>query len=138
MRPKLVEDDGNVLQMLRPQRAVDENIVEKDQHKPPQVGAKDIVHQRLECRWGIGEAERHHQELVVAVVGAEGGLGNVVGVHLHLVVARAQVELGEEARALELVEELINHWDRELVLRGLGVEGVVVDAETLGSTRLPH
>ena len=87
MRSKLVEDDGDVLYMLRPRRAVDENVIEKDQHKQSQVGVKDIVHQRPECGRRVGEAKGHHSELVVAVVRSESCLGNVIGVHPHPVVA---------------------------------------------------
>ena len=70
------------------------------------------------------------------MVRAEGGLGDIIGVHLPLVVARPQVELSEETSPMELVKELIHHWDRELVLRRLGVEGVVVNAEAPQSIRL--
>jgi hypothetical protein len=38
---------------------------------------------------------------------------------------------------MELIEELINNRDQELVLRSLGVESVVVDAEMPGHIRLP-
>jgi hypothetical protein len=44
---------------------------------------------------------------------------------MHLMILRAQVQLGEEARAMELV----NHRDWELVLGRLVIEGAVVDAE---------
>jgi len=138
MRPKLVEDDGNVLEMLRPRRAVNENVVEKNQHKPPQERPQDVVHQGLEGRRGVGEAERHHQTLVVAMMSAEGRLGDVVWVHPHLMILRAQVELGEETRPMELIEELVYHQDQEFVLGHLGVEGAVVDAETPGLVRLAN
>jgi hypothetical protein len=35
MRSKLTEDDGEVLQVLRPRGAVDQDVVKKYQHKPP-------------------------------------------------------------------------------------------------------
>ena len=58
------------------------------------------------------------------------------GVHQHLVVAAAQVELGEEARAQEFVKEFVDHWDRELVLHCALVQGAVVDAEAPRAVRL--
>ena len=67
----------------------------------------------------------------MAMVSPERHLGDVVRVHPHLVVARTQIELGEEASPKELVEELEYHRYGELVLGCLGVEGMVVDAETL-------
>jgi len=78
-----------VLQVLRPRGAVDQDVIEKHQHEPAKVRAEDVVHQRLERGWRIGEAERHHQELVVPLVSAERRLADVVRVHAHLVVARA-------------------------------------------------
>jgi hypothetical protein len=51
-------------------------------------------------------------------------------------VARPEVELGEEARPMELVEELVDQRDRELVLECQGVKGAVVDAEAPRVVRL--
>jgi hypothetical protein len=72
----------------------------------------------------------------VAMVHAEGGLSDVIEVHLHLVVARSQVELSEETSPMELIKELVHHWDREFVLGRLGVEGAVVDAKPSRRVRL--
>jgi len=47
----------------------------------------------------------------VAVVGAESGLLDIRRVHEHLVVARVEVELGEELCPVELIEALIDHRD---------------------------
>jgi hypothetical protein len=49
-------------------------------------GTKNVVHQRLEGSWGVGEAERHDQELEVPVVSTERCLLDVLGVHPHLVI----------------------------------------------------
>jgi hypothetical protein len=47
------------------------------------------------------------QELKVSVVRAECRLGDIVRVHPHLMVARTQVKLGEEASPVQLIEKLI-------------------------------
>lgn len=86
--------------MLRPRCTVDENVIKENKHKAAQVWAEHVVHQGLEGRRRVGEAERHHQELEVAMVSAERRLLDVVRVHAHLMVARAKVELGEEARSV--------------------------------------
>jgi len=127
-----------MLQVLRPRRAVDQNVVEENQHEPTEEGAEHVVHQRLKCRRGVGEPKRHHQELEVAVVGAERRLLDVRRVHAHLVVPRAEVELGEVLGPVELVEELVDHRDRELVLGRTVVERAVVDAEAPRLVRLPY
>lgn len=92
-------------------------------------GLEHIIHERLERSWRVGETERHYEKFEVVVVGSEGCLLNVGGVHVHLMVPQAQVYLGEELGAMELIEELVDHWDQELVLGHLIVERPVVDAE---------
>jgi hypothetical protein len=92
-------------------------------------GAKHVFHQGLECCRCIGIAEWHHQELEVPVMRAKRRLGDVLKVHAHLVVPRMKVKIGEEACPMELVEELVNHRDRELAFGSLGVESSIVDAE---------
>jgi hypothetical protein len=54
------------------------------------------------------------------------------------VVARAQVELGEVAGTMQLVQKLVHHRDGELVLGRPRVEGAVVNAETLGAVWLTN
>jgi hypothetical protein len=78
-----------MLEVLRPGCAVNQNIVEENQHKPPKVWSEYVVHQSLEGGRCFRESEQHDQKLVVAMVGAECRVGNVIGVHPHLVVARA-------------------------------------------------
>jgi hypothetical protein len=58
-----------------------------------------IVHHGLEGRRSVSQAEQHDQELKVVMVGTECHLHDVVIVHTDLVVATAQVQLGEEKRA---------------------------------------
>ena len=60
---------------------------------------------------------------------AEGRLLHIGRVHAHLMVAAAEVDLAKELRALELVEELVDHRDGVFVLDGALVESTVVDAE---------
>jgi hypothetical protein len=86
VRPQCDEDDGDVLEVRRPRRAIDQYIIQKYQDKQPQVGAQHVIHKRLKRCRRIGEAEGHDQKLVVAMVGAERRLGDVVGPHTHLVV----------------------------------------------------
>jgi hypothetical protein len=100
MRSKLVEDDGDVLEVLRSRGVVDKNGIKENKHKPAQVGAEDIVHQSLKGRRGVGEAKRHHQELEVAMMSLKCCLGDIIRMHPHLVVARPMVELGEEGRPM--------------------------------------
>jgi hypothetical protein len=47
---------------------------------------------------------------------------DVAGVHENLVVARPQIQLGEEGHTMKLIQELFDNWDREFILDYLAVE----------------
>jgi hypothetical protein len=79
------------------------------------------VHECLERSRRVGEAEGHDEELEQALMGAEGGHLHVVGVHQYLVIAVAQIELGEEGGAAEFIEEFLHYGNRELDFDGLCV-----------------
>jgi hypothetical protein len=49
-------------------------------------------------------------------------LGDVGRVHPDLMVARMKVQLGEEPRPVQFIEELVHHRNWELILGGDGVE----------------
>jgi len=88
-KPVLVqggEDGAHMSEMICPCLAVDEDVVEEDEDESAQVRPKNVVHERLERRRRVAEAERHHQELVEAVVGAERGFVHIFRPHPHLVV----------------------------------------------------
>jgi hydrogenase maturation factor len=123
-----------MLEMFHLRCAVDEDVVEEDEDEAAKKVAEDAVHHSLERRGSVREAERHDQELEVAVVCSERRLGDVVRVHQHLVIATAEIQLGEDTGTLEFVQELINHRDREFVLHGLRIESTIVDTKSLKGT----
>ena len=131
-----LEDDGYMLQVLGPRSVVYQDIIKEHQHEPAKERSEHVIHQRLESRWCVGETEGHHQELIVSLMSAKHRFADVLRVHPHLMVAGAEVELGEETRTMELIQELVHHWDRELILGGLCIKGVVVDVEPPGLVRL--
>jgi hypothetical protein len=49
-----------MLQVLRPRRVVDQNVIKENQHEPTEEGVEHVIHQRLKCRRGVGEPKRHH------------------------------------------------------------------------------
>ena len=120
---------SDVLEVLGPRLAVYQNIVKKDENELAEEGTKNLVHKHLERRWRVGEAERHDHELEVAVVGAERRFVDVLRVHAHLVVAAAEIKLGEERGTLEFIEQLVHDWNWEQIADGLGVQGTIIDAE---------
>lgn len=90
--------------MFGPGAAVDEDVVKEDQDEEPKEWMKDRVHERLECRRRVGEAKRHYQELVHAFMCSECRLVDVVDGHVHLVIAGAEVELGEELGTTKFIK----------------------------------
>jgi hypothetical protein len=48
---------------------------------------EDMVHEALEGGGGVTQAKGHDQKLIVALVSAKGGLGNVDLFHAYLVIA---------------------------------------------------
>jgi hypothetical protein len=56
-------------------------------------------------------------------------LENIIRMNPDLVIPQAEVELGEDAGAVEFIKELLHHWEGELILDGAFVEDAVVDAE---------
>jgi hypothetical protein len=70
----------------------------------------------MESRGSIGQPKGHHQELEVATVCVECRLVDAVRVHVHLVIAAAEVKLGEEPRTAEFIHQLIDHRNWEFVL----------------------
>jgi hypothetical protein len=58
--------------------------------------AEDVIHQCLECHWCIHQAERHEEELEQPLMCAEDSLLDVVFLYPHLMIARLQIQLGEE------------------------------------------
>lgn len=60
----------------------------------------------------------------------EHGHRGVNGVHANLMFARTKVQLGEETRPLQFVEEFINDQYRKFVFERLFIQGSVVNAES--------
>lgn len=66
----------------------------------------------------------------MAIVAMEGCLGDFVGVHAHLMVARAKVELIEKARTSKLIQQLIDNRYRGLTVDRVFIHGTLVDKKT--------
>lgn len=118
MLPQGRQDSAEVARVVSPCLAINQNIIKEYKNKIAQVGPKNIIHERLECHRSISQPERHDQELVESAMGAEHRLVDVLWSHAQLLITRPQVELGEEARPMELIEELIDDEDGESVLDG--------------------
>jgi hypothetical protein len=103
-------------QVVCPGGTVYQNVIKKHENEPTEERAENIIHKGLERRRRVAQSERHDEELVESVVSPERRLVDIRRLHANLMVPRAQVQFGEEARALELVEQLVDDGDRESVL----------------------
>lgn len=72
--------------VLQEVSAIHEYVVKKDNYKLAQEFTKYCVHRCLECRVGVREAERHDQELIMAVVSTKSHFVYVIYMHTNLVV----------------------------------------------------
>jgi hypothetical protein len=102
--------------MCLPRRTIDEYIIKKNENEPAEKWLEDGIHESLKCCWRVRQAERHDEELKMAMMCAKRGLGDVLWMHPDLVVPAAEIKLGEETSARQLIKELVDHWDRKFVL----------------------
>jgi hypothetical protein len=108
--------------------AVYEDIINVHDDTFVKEGAENVLNQGLECGGSIGKTKWHDLVLKVAVASAERGLLNVIFMDPDLVVARTEIDLGEDLGAMELVGEVINEGDGESVLDGDGIQGTIINA----------
>jgi hypothetical protein len=97
-----------------------------------------VIHHGLEGRRSVDQVKWYDQELKVVVVGTKRRLRDVDVMHADLVVATAQVQLGEEARTVKLVEEFIHDQNLKHIVHRSRVQWVIVNTEALGAIMFLH
>ena len=73
---------------------------------------QNVVHQPHEGHGSICQSERHDEPFEKALLGFEGSLPHIRGFDWYLVIPRLQVDLAEIFYPFELVQKVINPWDR--------------------------
>lgn len=86
-----------MLQIIIPSLAIDQDIIEENEHRLPQLFVKNLIHECLKCQRCIIEVERHNEELVMPFVSAERRLQHILFRYSNLVVPRVKVKLCEVA-----------------------------------------
>ncbi|GBG80024.1 hypothetical protein CBR_g30285 [Chara braunii] len=135
MSAQAIKDVAEVSEVLLKGTTIDQDIVEVDENVLLQDVPEDVVHRPLEGSGCVGEAERHHRELVVAESRSERGLRLVGCSDADLMVTATKINLRKEAVACYAVEQLIGTRHGVAVLNRVAVEAAVVDAETKSSIR---
>ena len=76
-----------MLKMCRPSATIDEDVIEEDKDKFPEIWFENVIHKALKSRGGITKTKWHDQELIMAFMSSESSLRNVDFLHENLVVA---------------------------------------------------
>jgi hypothetical protein len=58
--PESLQHRPDMLEMLAPRVAEEQDVIEEDEHKDTDEVLKGVIHDHLECRRRVGEAEGHH------------------------------------------------------------------------------
>jgi len=132
------ENGPHMSRVLPKSARVDEDVIKIHDHKPTKMRTEDVIHQGLECGRCICETKGEHNKLIEAIPSAERRLGDVLLLDADLVVARAEVNLGEETCTMEAIQEVVDAGDGVPVLDGDLVEGTVVHTQAEGSILLLH
>lgn len=118
MLTKNAKHSAQVLDVSLQCVTVDKNVIQKGNDILTVLWREDGIHDTLECWGSIGDPERHHPELKMAVMCLEGHLRFISFPQPNFVIARAQVNLGEKGRARKFIQQFVNDWQRKLVLDG--------------------
>ncbi|GBG88315.1 hypothetical protein CBR_g46882 [Chara braunii] len=122
------EDLANVLKVGLEGGAKDEDVIKVQDDTDFEEVTEDVVHGGLECGGGIGESERHYEELVVPEPRAECGLVGVLLADTDLVEATAEVDLGEIFGSTAAIKKFRYPGEWVLVLDRDPVQGTIVCA----------
>ena len=90
-----LEDLANVLGVFFVILAVNQDVINVNDYTNVEEGSEDILNESLECGWGIGESKGHDLILIMAILGMESCLLNVILVDPDLVVSLLKINLGE-------------------------------------------
>lgn len=93
-----------MLEVSVPGGTIDEYIIKEDSHKPSQERPEKIIHGGLESRGGIRQPERHHRELIMALMCAKSGFWYIVLMHANLVKALPEIKLQKPGSPADFVQ----------------------------------
>ncbi|GBG89502.1 hypothetical protein CBR_g49293 [Chara braunii] len=122
------EDLANVLKVGLEGGAKDEDVIKVHGDTDFEEVTEDVVHGGLECGGGIGESERHYEELVVPEPRAKCSLVGVLLADTDLVETTAEVDLGEIFGSTEAIKKFRYPGEWVLVLDRDPVQGTIVCA----------
>jgi len=84
--------------------AINQNVIDVNNHTDVEERFQDILNQGLECGRGIGESKGHDLILIVAISGTECCFLDVIFVDPNLVVSPSKINFGKHGSTLESVD----------------------------------
>jgi hypothetical protein len=114
------------------------DIVNEDHNELVQIFHKYVIHEIHEIGRGIHKSKGHYGLLIQSISGVEHCLGNIRLLNSQLVITRSQINLGEDTHSFHLVKQIIDPWERILILDGDFNQGPVVYTHPLSSVLLRH
>src|ERR1700694_2708541 len=95
-----------------------QDVIDECNHEFVKIRPQYLIDQMHEGCWCIGEPEGQHQELEVTVASPECCLLNVRFMDADLMISGFEIDLGEVPSTLQSIKQLIDSWQRVLVLDG--------------------
>ena len=71
--------------------AINQNVIQENNDTSVQEGAENIIHEGHECGRGIRESKWKYAEFIVAILGSEGSLRDILFFNPYLIVSRMQI-----------------------------------------------
>ena len=96
MLPEQLQEEVYMLKIFFLDEVVDENVINENNDKFPEIWFEQVIHHALKSGRGITETKWHDQEFIMAFMSSESSLWNVYFFHVILVIARAKVKLSKE------------------------------------------
>ena len=88
--------------------------------------AKGVIHEALESGGGIGETEEHHRKFKESFIGDKGSFPLMSIFDSDIIVSPLDVELGEDFRPLEFIDEVRNEGKRVCVTDSVFIDIAIV------------
>ena len=88
--------------------------------------SKDVIHEKLECHRGVGEAEGHDHKFIMAIVSMEHDLKHTNDRNLNLMVPWLQVNLSKNLGSLHFVKQFLIDKNKEFIFYGSFVERMII------------
>ena len=107
---KLIKQLAKVCLVFIVGSAIHKYIVQVYKHKFVDVIAQHVIHEALECAWGVAQAQRKHSILIQPITCYKSGFWPSARSQSNLVVATSQVKCRKKPFITQLIKKVIYPW----------------------------